>query len=125
PRAARPIGALPRAFDRGGAAGVEAWWPALPSAFHVVRAPAGGILAFHAFALAAEADAARRGRDPQTNRWLAHLRESGTPVDAPVFFALRTLAAGSGEAPSPPAIACMLDVKRYYLEHLNARRLYV
>jgi hypothetical protein len=128
--AARPsdgpaIVALARAFDQGEAAGVEAWWAALPSAFHVVRAPAGGILAFHAFALAAEADAALRRRDPQTNRWLAHLRASGTPVDAPVFFGLRTLAAGSGEAPSPPAIACMLDVKRFYLEHLDARRIYV
>src|SRR5438046_501851 len=50
---------------QGGAAGVEAWWAALPNAFHVVRAPAGGILAFHAFALSAEADAALRGRDPR------------------------------------------------------------
>lgn len=128
--AARPsdgpaIVALARAFDQGGAAGVEAWWTALPSAFHVVRAPAGGILAFHAFALAAEADAALRGRDPQTNRWLAHLRAGGISADVPVFFNLRALAAGSGEAPSPPAIACMLDVKRSYLEHPDARRIYV
>jgi hypothetical protein len=131
--AARPsdgpaILALARAFDEGGeggAAGVEAWWAALPSAFHVVRAPGGGILAFHAFALAAEADAALRGRDPQTNRWLAHLRASGIAADRPVFFELRALAAGSGEAPSPPAIACMLDVKRSYLEHPDARRIYV
>jgi hypothetical protein len=131
--AARPsdgpaILALARAFDeggRGGAAGVEAWWDALPNAFHVVRAPGGGILAFHAFALAAEADAALRGRDPQTNRWLAHLRASGISADPPVFFELRALAAGSGEAPSPPVIACMLDVKRSYLEHPNARRIYV
>ena len=135
--AARPsdgpaIVALARAFDQGGqggAAGVEAWWAALPDAFHVVRAPAGGILAFHAFALASEADAALRGRDPQTDRWLAHLRASGISAgvspDLPVFFALRTLAAGSGEAPSPPAVACMLDVKRSYLEHPEARRIYV
>src|SRR6185436_10727153 len=40
------IVALARAFDQGGAAGVEAWWAALPSAFYVVRAPGGGILAF-------------------------------------------------------------------------------
>jgi DNA-binding winged helix-turn-helix (wHTH) protein len=128
--AARPsdgpaIIALARAFDHDDAASVEAWWAALPSAFYVVRAPTGGILAFHAFALAAEADAALRGRDPQTNRWLAHVHASGISVDAPVFFGLRTLAAGSGDAPSPPAIACMLDVKRYYLEHLGARRIYV
>src|ERR1041384_1257108 len=128
--AARPsdgpaILALARAFDEGGAAGVEAWWAALPNAFHVVRAPDGGILAFHAFALAAEADAALRGRDPQTNRWLAHLRASGISADTPVFFELRALAAASGEAPSPPAIACMLDVKRSYLEHPHARRIYV
>jgi hypothetical protein len=128
--AARPsdgpaILALARAFDQGGAAGVEAWWAALPNAFHVVRAPAGGILAFHAFALAAEADAALRGRDPQTNRWLAHLRASGVSTDPPVFFELRALAAGSGEALSPPAIACWLDAKRFYLEHPDARRIYV
>jgi hypothetical protein len=128
--AARPsdgpaILALARAFDQGGAAGVEAWWAALPNAFQVVRAPAGGILAFHAFALAAEADAALRGRDPQTNRWLAHLRASGISADSPVFFELRALAAGSGEAPSPPAIACWLDAKRFYLEHPDARRIYV
>jgi hypothetical protein len=120
--------ALARAFDqggRGGAAGVEAWWVALPHAFHVVRAPAGGILAFHTLALAAEADAALRGRDPQTNRWLAHLRASGIPADAPVFFDLRVLAASGGEAPSPAAIACWLDGKRAYLEHPDARRIYV
>jgi hypothetical protein len=90
-----------------------------------VRAPAGGILAFHAFALAAEADSALRGRDPQTNRWLAHLRTGGIPVDAPVFFELRALAVGTGEAPSSPAIACWLDAKRFYLEHPDARRIYV
>jgi hypothetical protein len=135
--AARPsdgpaILALSRAFDRGGrggrggADGVEAWWAALPGAFQVVRAPAGGgILAFHALALAAEADAALRGRDPQTNRWLAHLRTGGISADHPVFFSLRVLAAGSGEAPSPPAIACWLDAKRFYLEHPGARRIYV
>ena len=131
--AARPsdgpaILALSRAFDRGGrggAAGVEAWWAALPNAFQVVRAPGGGILAFHALALAAEADAALRGRDPQTNRWLAHLRTGGISAHHPVFFSLRVLAAGSGEAPSPPAIACWLDAKRFYLEHPGARRIYV
>jgi hypothetical protein len=128
--AARPsdgpaILALARAFDQGGAAGVEAWWAALPSAFHVVRAPAGGILAFHAFALAAEADAALRGRDPQTSRWLAHLRASGISADVPVFFNLRVLAARAGEAPSPAAVACWLDAKRFYLEHPDARRIYV
>jgi hypothetical protein len=89
--AARPsdgpaILALAHAFDQGGAAGVQAWWAALPSAFHVVHAPAGGILAFHAFALAAEADAALRGSDPQTNRWLAHLRTAGLSADAAAFF---------------------------------------
>jgi len=117
--------ALARAFDQGGVAGVEAWWAALPSAFQVVRAPAGGILAFHALALAAEAEAALRGRDPQTNRWLAHMRAGGVPAERPVFFELRALAAGSGEAPSPPAVACWLDAKRLYLEHPDARRIYV
>ena len=114
--------ALARAFDQGGAAGVEACWAALPAAFQVVRAPAGGILAFHAFALAAEADAALRGRDPQTNRWLAHLRTGGIPGDAdmPVFFNLRVLAAGGGEAPSPAAIACWLDAKRFRLQPSTA-----
>jgi Transcriptional regulatory protein, C terminal/AAA ATPase domain len=128
--AARPsdgpaILALARAFDQGGAAGVEAWWAALPNAFHVVRAPAGGILAFHAFALASEADAALQGRDPQTNRWLTHLRTAGISADSPVFFNLRVLAAAGGEAASPPAIACWLDAKRFYLEHPDARRIYV
>jgi hypothetical protein len=128
--AARPsdgpaILALARAFDQGGAAGVEAWWAALPNAFHVVRAPAGGILAFHAFALAAEADAALCGRDPQTNRWLTHLRTSSISADQPVFFNLRVLAAGGGEVASPPAIACWLDAKRFYLEHPDAQRIYV
>jgi hypothetical protein len=117
--------ALARTFDQGGAAGVEAWWAALPGAFHVVRAPGGGILAFHALALAADADAALRGRDQQTSRWLAHLRASGIPADAPVFFDLRALAAGGGEAPSPATIACWLDGKRAYLEHPDARRIYV
>jgi len=117
--------ALARASDQGGSAGVEAWWAALPSAFHVVRAPAGAILAFHAFALAAEADAALRGRDPQTNRWLAHLRAAGISADTPVFFNLRVLATSGGEAPSPAAIACWLDAKRFYLEHPDARRIYV
>jgi hypothetical protein len=128
--AARPsdgpaILALTRAFDQGGAACVEAWWAALPSAFHVVRAPDGGILAFHALALAAEAEAALRGRDPQTNRWLDHMREGGVPREQPVFFEPRALAAGGGEAPSPPAVACWLDAKRFYLEHPDARRIYV
>src|SRR5262249_13574368 len=107
--------ALARAFDQGGAAGVEAWWAALPDAFHVVRGPAGGIVAFHAMALAAEADVALRGRDPQTNRWLGHLRAGGIPAGAPVFFDLRVLAAGGGEAPSPLTVACWLDGKRFYL----------
>jgi hypothetical protein len=131
--AARPsdgpaILALARAYDgdgQGGAAGVEAWWAVLPNAFHVVRAPAGGILAFHAFALAAEADTALRGRDPQTNRWLAHLRKGGISADTPVFFNLRVLAANGGEGPSSAAIACWLDAKRFYLEHPDARRIYV
>jgi hypothetical protein len=128
--AARPsdgpaILALAREFDHGGASGVEAWWAALPSAFHVVRAPAGGLLAFYVFALATDAEAALRGRDPQTNRWLAHLRETGISGDIPVLFNPRVLAAVHGEAPSPPAIACWLDAKRFYLEHPGARRIYV
>jgi hypothetical protein len=117
--------AVARAFDQGGAAGVEAWWAALPDAFHVVRAPGGGIVAFHALALAAEVDVALRGRDPQTNRWLADLRAAGIAAATPVFFGLRALAAGGGEAPSPATIACWLDGKRIYLEHPDARRIYV
>jgi hypothetical protein len=116
--------ALSRAFDQGAAASVKAWWAALPRAFHVVRDRQGGILAFHIFALAAEA-AALAGRDPQVDRWLAHLREDGVPLERPVFFSPRVLAAGSGEAPSPAAIACWLDAKRFYLEQLDARRIYV
>ena len=55
---------------------------------------------------------------------MAHLRAGGhaeaARADPPVFFALRKLAVGSGEAPSPPVLACMLDVKRFYLEHPDA-----
>jgi hypothetical protein len=117
--------ALARAFDQGAAGSVEVWWAALPRAFRVVRDARGGIIAFHIFALAAEAKAALDGRDAQVNRWLAHLRADGVSLDRPVFFNPRVLAAGSGEAPAPPAIACMLDIKRFYLEHRDARRIYV
>ena len=116
--------ALARTFDQGAAASVEAWWRALPGAFRVVRGPE-GILGFHIFALAAEAEVALGDRDPQVNRWLAHLRADRVSRARPVFFSPRALAVGTGELASPPVIACMLDVKRFYLQHRDARRIYL
>ena len=115
---------LARAFDDGAAASVELWWKSMPWAFHVVRGVSGRPRAFYNFALAQQATKALGDRDSLVRRWLAHLRVEGVSLDRPIFFAPRVLAEGTGEAPSPLAIACWLDAKRAYLEHPTARRIY-
>ena len=115
---------LAHAFDDGAAASVELWWESMPRAFRVVRDRSGRASAFYSFALAEQLIRVLRERDALSTRWLAHLRRERVALDRPVFFVPRVLAEGTGEAPAPLTIACWLDVKRAYLEHPTARRIY-
>jgi hypothetical protein len=107
--------------------GVRAWWEAIPRSFRLIRAGPGAVAAFYTIVPAALVPARLRAADPVVDRWCRHLRDpdGGLPAGAPALFARRLLARETDSGAALLRAACWLDVKRAYLEHAAARRLYV
>jgi hypothetical protein len=108
------------------AALVDAWWRAVPDAFRVVRDAAGAVQAFSATIDPADVPLELGRRDPVMAMLREHLRAEPLPRGQRALIARFSLAAGSGEAPSPAAATLWLDTKRSYLElRPQLRRMYV
>jgi hypothetical protein len=106
---------------------VTAWWKALPRAFRVVRDGRARVAAFVIMSLAGEVPVRLLNDDPLLGQWFAHARDpaGGLPPDSSFLVSRRLLVAETGERPSALRSACWLDAKRSYLEHPDARRIYV
>jgi hypothetical protein len=105
---------------------VDAWWRAVPDAFRIVRDSAGAVQAFCATINPADVPLELGHRDPVMVALREHLRSEPLPRGQRALIARFSLAAASGEAPSPAAAVLWLDTKRAYLEHRpHLRRMYV
>jgi hypothetical protein len=108
------------------AALVDAWWRAVPDAFRIVRDASGVVQAFSATIDPADVPLELARRDPVMAALREHLRAEPLPRGQRALIARFSLAAGSGEAPSPAAATLWLDTKRAYLEmRPQLRRMYV
>jgi hypothetical protein len=108
------------------AALVDAWWRAVPDAFRVVRDAAGAVQAFSVTIDPADVPLELGRRDPLMAALRDHLRAEPLPRGRRALIARFSLAAASGEAPSPAAATLWLDTKRAYLEQRpQLRRMYV
>lgn len=121
------IGAITRSFDAESAAGgIEAWWQALPKAFHVIRDAHGAVAGFYCMAPASQLDPAWLCKDPVAWRWWQHLQDAPRAQRPHALFLRRWLSREQGEAPGPVQAAAWLDIKRSYLELRPAlRRVYL
>ncbi len=100
---------------------IEAWTRRLPHRFSVARGDDGAVLAFYAFARQDDPIAGLASLDPLFALWQQHL--SAHPVDGEVLF-VRQMSA-RGVAPLPPErVACVLDLKRNYIERWGLARIY-
>jgi Transcriptional regulatory protein, C terminal len=100
---------------------IEVWAQRLPHRFSVARGPEGEVLAFYLFARQDDAHSGLDAVDPLFAVWQAHL--STKPVDGEVLFIRQMLARANGAHP-PGRTACILDLKRHYLERPRMARIY-
>ncbi len=110
-----------------GAAVLQRWWTALPSAFHVVRDGAGGICGFYCMFEPSTCDRwAPVHDDPVVRHWLQHDKATPLPAEQRTLLLRRWLSAADGERPSAVQAACFLDIKRTYMElRPQLRRVYL
>lgn len=103
-----------------------AWWRAVPDAFRVVRDRGGEVQAFSCTIDPAEVPIDLLREDPVMAALREHLRAEPLPREQRALIVRFSLAAASGEAPSPAAATLWLDTKRSYLEHRpHLRRMYL
>jgi DNA-binding winged helix-turn-helix (wHTH) protein len=109
---------------RGGPEGrpcIEAWARRLPHRFSVARGPAGEVLAFYLFARQDDPHSGLGADDPLFAAWQAHL--AANPVEGEILFN-RQIAARADGANPPGRTACVLDLKRNYIERWGVARIY-
>lgn len=100
-------------------AGIAVWAQRLPHRFSVARGPAGDVLAFYVFARQDDPHAGLGAADPLFAAWQAHL--AAHPVEGEVLFIRQISARADGAA---GRIACVLDLKRNYIERWGMARIY-
>lgn len=91
----------------------DAWWRHQPQAFHVVKDNDGAVRGYYAMIAGADVDPAVVAVDPLTAEWR---RDHGTRAGGAAVFVRRHLDRDVGEAPCAVIAACMVDIKRTYLE---------
>ena len=109
---------------------VEAWARRLPHRFSVARGPEGEVLAFTLFARQDDPHVGMDALDPLFAAWQAHLA-ANPPADSvadpqaggEVLF-IRQVAAGTDDASPAGRTACILDLKRHYIERPGLARIY-
>jgi hypothetical protein len=100
---------------------VEAWAQRLPHRFSVARGPGGEVLAFYLFARQDDPFAGLGSLDPLFAGWQRHL--AANPVSGEVLF-IRQISASSSDAHRAARAACVLDLKRNYIERWGMARIY-
>ena len=100
---------------------IEAWAQRLPHRFSVARASEGEVLAFYLFARQDDPHSGLAAVDPLFAAWQAHL--AANPVEGEVLF-IRQMSARADGAFPPGRTACILDLKRNYIERSGLARIY-
>ena len=100
---------------------IEVWADCLPHRFSVARGSEGEVLAFYLFARQDDPHSALGAVDPLFAAWQTHL--AANPVQGQVLF-IRQILARAKEAHSAGRTACILDLKRNYIERWGMARIY-
>jgi hypothetical protein len=100
---------------------LQVWAQRLPHRFSVARGSEGEVLAFYLFARQDDPHSGLGAVDPLFAAWQAHL--VANPVDGEVLF-IRQMSARSNEAHPAARTACILDLKRNYIERWGMARIY-
>jgi hypothetical protein len=100
---------------------LELWAQRLPHRFAVARGSDGNVLAFYVFARQDDPLSGLAAADPLFASWQAHL--AAHPVNGEVLF-IRQVLARATEASPPGRTACILDLKRNYIEREGLTRIY-
>lgn len=100
---------------------IEVWAQRLPHRFSVARGSDGEVLAFYLFARQDDPHSGLGAVDPLFAAWQDHL--AANPVEGEVLF-IRQMSARANAAHSPGRIACILDLKRHYIERPQMARIY-
>jgi hypothetical protein len=100
---------------------LQAWAQRLPHRFSVARGADSEVLAFYVFARQDDPLSGLAAVDPLFAAWQAHL--AANPLGGEVLFIRQLLAKAEGAFP-PGRIACILDLKRNYIEREGLARIY-
>jgi DNA-binding winged helix-turn-helix (wHTH) protein len=100
---------------------IEVWAQRLPHRFSVARGSEGEVLAFYLFARQDDPHSGLGADDPLFAAWQAHL--AANPVEGEILF-IRQMAARANGANPPGRTACILDLKRNYIERWGMARIY-
>jgi Transcriptional regulatory protein, C terminal len=100
---------------------IEVWAQRLPHRFSVARGSEGEVLAFYLFARQDDPHSGLGAVDPLFATWQAHL--VANPVEGEVLF-IRQMSARANEDHPPGRTACILDLKRNYIERWGMARIY-
>src|SRR5689334_1904758 len=100
---------------------LEVWAQRLPHRFSVARGSDGNVLAFYVFARQDDPLSGLGAADPLFASWQAHL--AAHPANGEVLFIRQVLASIEGDFP-PGRTACILDLKRNYIEREGLTRIY-
>jgi len=100
---------------------IEVWAQHLPHRFFVARGSEGEVLAFYLFARQDDPHSGLGAVDPLFAAWQAHL--AANPVEGEVLF-IREMSAKADGAFPPGRTACILDLKRNYIERWGMARIY-
>ncbi len=100
---------------------IETWAQRLPHRFSVARGSKGEVLAFYLFARQDDPHSGLGAIDPLFAAWQAHL--AANSVDGEVLF-IRQMSARADGASPPGRTACILDLKRNYIERWGMARIY-
>jgi len=100
---------------------MEVWAQRLPHRFSVARGPEGEVLAFYLFARQDDPHFGLAAIDPLFAAWQAHL--AANPVEGEVLFNRQISARADGAHPAGRT-ACVLDLKRNYIERWGIARIY-
>jgi hypothetical protein len=100
---------------------IEVWAHRLPHRFSVARGSEGEVLAFYLFARQDDPLSGLGAVDPLFAAWQAHL--GANPVEGEVLFIRQMSARADGAYPAART-ACILDLKRHYIERRRMARIY-
>jgi hypothetical protein len=100
---------------------MQIWAQRLPHRFSVARGTKGEVLAFYLFARQDDPHSGLSAVDPLFATWQDHL--AANPIAGEVLF-IRQMSAKDNEGHSPGRTACILDLKRNYIERWGMARIY-